>query len=410
MKSVMVCMVFVSCLLPFSEAIASVDYHPRFTLTEEYNDNIFLTHNDLQEDWVTTVEPGIGVVYNSASIDFNLDYALHYQSYANNNNENIDSFEDMQRANATVLLFKGRPFTLRASEIIDNETLDARNNSSPDNELVNRTTVYHLTVVPEYNLRLAPSFSLVLGYSYNRIDYVAAAGIDSEENAGKVSLVKDLSASSQVAVTYRYAKQNADSDNGYDRQDYSLSLMEKLSPRTKGTIEGGFTEVDYDRGGTSDNIRWLLDLLYQVSEPFSLSLNYSRDFLLSITDGLTKTRSAKFSMNYVRNDFSSSVETYWDKSKYVEINREDEIVGIRAKLHLPLTKAVFTDFDVDYEYAIFTTTFDEDVNRYGIGAAIGMEYRRVLTSLGYRYRINNSDINNNDYRNNIITLSAALRF
>ena len=77
---------------------------------------------------------------------------------------------------------------------------------------------------------------------------------------------------------------------------------------------------------------------------------------------------------------------------------------------MPLSVAFSTSFDIEYEKANFDDVSDEDVDRYAFGAALNYEYRRILASLRYRYRLNNSDINANDYTNNIITLSATVRF
>ena len=53
---------------------------------------------------------------------------------------------------------------------------------------------------------------------------------------------------------------------------------------------------------------------------------------------------------------------------------------------------------------------DEEFDRYTFGTNLGFDYRRFFTNLGYRYRLNDSDIPGNDYRNNIVILSATVRF
>lgn len=414
MKSVMIFLLLVCCLclLPLS-AFASIEYHPRFSLSEEYNDNLFLTHTDEEEDWITTVEPGIALLYHATAVELNLDYALRYQNYQNHRDENLDTFEDMQRANATALFFKGRPFTLRISELITRETLDERLNSTAYNDVVNKTTLYHLLVAPEYRWQLTPSFSLVFDYSYDRLDYVAPAGNDSEEHAGKVSFVKNLATNTEISASYRYAehqvKRQTATNKDYNRQDYSLALSQQFGGRTSGRIEGGYANVEYDDGENVNNTRWLAELTYKIAEPLSATLNYSQDFVISATDGLTKTRSATFSLDYDRNDLKSGLAMYWNEAKYIQITRKDQFMGARANLHLPLAKAFFLEFDADFERAKFKPE-DETADRYGIGAAAGIEYRRILATLGYHYRLNNSDIDSNDYQNNVITLSASLRF
>ena len=108
---------------------------------------------------------------------------------------------------------------------------------------------------------------------------------------------------------------------------------------------------------------------------------------------------------------SASTELYWNNSDYVRLDREDDAYGVRFDFAKPLARAVTVNFDAEYELAQFDDVgINEDVNRFTIGTSLDYEYRRFLASLGYRYRINESDIDDNDYTNNIITLSATVRF
>jgi len=401
--------IFANCvfLLTISSAFSKNEINPRFSISEEYNDNIFLTKSK-EQDWITTVEPGITLIYDSSSVDINLDYSIRYLNYQEHNDENTDKFEDMQRASATVSFFSGRPFTLIAHELIYSQILTERNNSSPANELVNRTIVYRTSVIPEYRWVLSPTFSLIFGYSYERLDYTDPAGIDYEEHAGRISLVKQLSSNTQISGSYRYTAHQEEVEN-FDRQDYTLGLEQQFGPRTKGSLEVGYSDVEYEGGFNVDNSDWLLDLSYQISGSLNVVLDFSQNFEVSITDGLAKFRQASLRLNYLRHETEAGMELYWKESEYVRTDQKDQALGTRANFHLPLAKALFTDFDASYEHARFSPG-TEDVNRYGFGASVGMEYRRIISSLGYKYRLNDSESDFHDYSNNIITLTASIRF
>ncbi|MDA3808286.1 MAG: hypothetical protein PF440_10315, partial [Thiomicrorhabdus sp.] len=130
--------------IPFSamNVWATMEVHPRLTLAEEFNDNIFLSSANEEEDWITTVEPGISLSYDNRSVAATVDYSLRYRFYSNNSDESLDKFKDVQRADATVLFFGGRPFTLRLAETISREAIDARDDNV-FNDIENRSTVYH---------------------------------------------------------------------------------------------------------------------------------------------------------------------------------------------------------------------------------------------------------------------------
>ena len=399
----------------FTQALSTVawaafQFHPRLTLAEEYNDNIFLASDNEEEDWITTVEPGISLVYDSRSLNATVDYSLRYRLYKNNDDENLDKFEDVQRANATAIFFQGRPFTLRISETISREALDERDDNE-FNDLENRSTLYHLTVSPEYNWRIAPTYALVFGYGYDRLDYVEAAGNDSEEHSGRVSFIKTLTASTDVFVRYQYMAHQSDDEEEFTRQDYSLGMTQQLGGRTTLSVQGGLGKVEYDSGLAADLTTWLLDLAYRQSEALTVSLGYRQDFTLTAADGLTERQEATLRGNLQRESLQASAEVFWNQSDYLLENRQDEAIGIRCDLSKPLAANLTANIDAEYQNAVFDDIDgEEDVDRITLGASFDYLYRRFLTSLGYRYRINESDRDTNDYTNNIVALSATVRF
>lgn len=400
------------CLLSVSSAIAQFEIHPRLSLTEEYTDNLFLNNSNEQEDWITTIAPGIALTYSARSVELTVDYSLSYKSYQENSSSNSDEFDDIQRANATALFFNGRPFTLSLSETISRETLDESDNSAEYNELVNKSTVYKFVAAPEYRLELTPSFSLVFGYTYGRTDYVEAAGNDSEEHGGTFSLVKELSSNTTVSIDYSYKAHQSDTDADFDQQDYTLNLKHQVGPRLNVTAGAGFSTVEYDDGGDSEDTNWLLGVDYKLSEALALNANINQSFSTSATDGLTKSRSAVLGIAYAKSQLMASAELYYDQSDYVLTSREDQSFGSRFDITIPLTKAFSTSFDAEYEKVSFDSVSapDEDADRYSLGCSLGYNYRRFDASLGYKYRLNESDISDNDYTNNVVTLSAAVRF
>ena len=59
---------------------ANIEVHPRLFLQEEYTDNLFLTKNDRESDWISTIAPGINLRYDGRSIDVLIDIVLHTYS------------------------------------------------------------------------------------------------------------------------------------------------------------------------------------------------------------------------------------------------------------------------------------------------------------------------------------------
>jgi len=413
MKMKFTCLtILIFCLL-VTVASAKMEIHPYLSIEEEYNDNINLSDNDEQEDWITTVNPGINFSLQQRSLDASLDYSLEYDFYKNNSEDNQDEFKDIQRADASAVFFPGRPFTLSLSENISREAIDRRDVFSPENSRINQTTVYDTSVVPEYRWQLTPTFSLVFGYEYSRLDYVDPLGEDSQKHKGRTSLVKILSESLDISANYYYSVYDADGvDSDYDEQSATLGVTYQLSARTKFSLEGGVTEIEYDQDGLTENqTTWNADLSYQLTSAIDFSFNYSQDFSGSVTQGLTKTRSAALTGTFKREVLISSCTLFWDNSKYLREVREDTSYGVRADISRQLSRYLTLGVDGEYERAKFDDIVQsKEVDRFSVGTSLSLDYRRFLFALGYDYRLNDSDLDGDDYSNNIVTLSASVRF
>ena len=226
-----------------------------------------------------------------------------------------------------------------------------------------------------------------------------------------MSLVKILNASSEVFARYEYTAHQSDDEEEYDRQDYTLGLTQLLGARTTTSLEGGYAEVEYDSGYDTDSTTWLVNLAYRLSEALTFSLAYSQDFTLTAEDGLTEAQEASLTAGYQKEPLTASAAVFWNQSDYLRENREDEAMGVRCDLTKPLARNLAANFDVEYERAQFDDALGtEDVDRVTLGTSLDYLYRRFTASLGYRYRINESDIDTNDYTNNIFTLSGSVRF
>ena len=409
---------FFACLVVFlttgwtANAWSAMEFHPRIIASEEYNDNIYLDDRDEEDDWITTVSPGFNLSYSGRSVDASIDYSLRYLFYKYNDEENIDKFEDVQRADASAFFFEGRPFTLNLSQKITREALDTRDNNTDYNDLVNRSTVYRTIVTPEYRLPLSPVMTSLFGYTYRLVDFTETSGDDYQEHRGYLSLIRALSAKTDVYGRFAYTDHLADVDfDDFNRFDYILGTNWQVSSKTTLLMEGGYSTIEYDQGLDEDIVSWLMDLSYRLADTVSLSLSYIRDFEVSASDGVTENQKASVSGNYGKDLVQASAELYWLNEDYLQDRRQDESYGVRLALSRQLARALTAKFDTLYEMAVYDDIGgSEDVDIFSIGTALSYEYRRLSASLGYRYRIKDSEVDNNDYENNVVTLTGALRF
>lgn len=400
-------------IMPLSVLAAEMEFHPYVSVKEEYDDNINLTPTDEEEDWVTTLSPGFSLTYDGRSLAATVDYSLEYILYKNNSDDNQDKFSDIQRADANLLFFGGRPFTLTLSEVISREAIDERQVYSADNQRINKTTVYDTGISPQYRWQMTPTLALVLGYDYQRTDYTDSAGDDGQDHSGRLALVKQLSAALKTSANYSYSRHLAELDEDeYDEENITLAFGYTPNARLSLNLEGGLARVKYDLSGEdTDETTWSFDLGYRLTEVFNLTAAYSQGFVTSIANGLTRSREASAGLTWNRELFTLTTELYWDQSDYLAEDREDMAYGWRGSLSHQFSRSLSGSLDGEYEYAEFDDPGpNEEVHHYELGASLAMKIRRIMTTLAYRYRDHGSNRDENDYTNNTVTLTASLRF
>ncbi len=409
-KNLTVLLIVILGLLISSTVWAAVEITPRFSIAEEYNDNVFLTDTNREDDWITTVEPGIGLLYNQRSLELTLDYSLLYRFYKNNSDEDQDRFRDVQRGALDALFFGGRPFTLSVVGTITRETLDERDRDLEFNDTVDRSTVYRVSATPEYRLRISPTLAAVFGYSLNLVDYAASEGDDYLEHQGRFTIEKNISQALDIWARYQYTDHDNDDDlEDFDRHEASIGGRYQVGARTSLAAMVGRSKVQYDSGQDTESTIWSTDLSYLLTDSITLAFLYSQDYQVTATDGLSRSREARFTTTFTRPRTGVSAAVFWRELDFDRDERLDESYGATLGVTRQLTQAFSAGADAGYERADNRGP-DEQFHRYLFGANLGFEYRRFLTRLSYRYRLNDSDLSGRDYHNNIVTLSAAVRF
>ncbi len=391
--------------------LANVELVPRIFVEEKYDDNIYLSDGDEEEDWITTVSPGLHLSYKQRSVDADIDYALRFQFYADHTEENDDNFKDAQRANGSLLFFSDRPFTLRISETISREAIDERNTLDPEETRnTNTSTVYRTLVSPEYRLDLSASWSLVFGYDYRLVKYAEPAGTDYQQHNGRFSVLKTLSSNTELSANYVYTvNKSDDAQDDYKRHNYSLGIVHQFGPRTRLSLDGGYAIIDYDYGETSNSTTAHAELSYRLTAPLTLFLSYVQDFYQTANDGLTKMHELRTGVNYEKDSLTSGLSLFWKTLNYERESRKDDIYGAEYTLGFALAKNLRANYNARYDYLMYNEE-DENVNRFSTGLSFSYEYRRFVSTLGYRFRIQDSEADNDDYINNIVTLSASVKF
>ncbi len=393
-------------LLPTS-AFAALTVKPRLDLRTEYNDNLFLEANRAQGDQISTVAPGIDLEYAATHLHLDVDYSLLFRKYNKNSELDETKLGEVQRADAQADIFPGRDFTIHISDNLSRVSLDPRRALALENDFFNKSSLNRLLVNPSYTFRKIKHFTATLGYLYDRSDYEAAQGDDSEGHAGSLELRRDLSANLTLLAGGRHRAHRAELTEDYNRQDYYGGARIRVSPRV--AIEGraGQARIQPDDRPDTNSVLVTLGVDYEYSPQLLIRGQATQDYTDSATFGLYRNRTLRGTLAYsgkIAMDLSGQVET----GDYEEVDREDRSAGVGLTFGIPLGSRTRLGLGGDFTYFNFRPE-DEVAYRYGGNVSLSYTYGYLFLRGSYAYRVNDSTFAFNDYRNNIVVAEIGLR-
>lgn len=279
--------------------------------TIKYDDNVKLTADDMEGDWIYTIRPALNLKLTRGQSYLGLDYSYTYDYYLKKTSRdtqtnrldatlfykpsNIFSFQldEVFEGTGAVDLFKLVPFTIDRF----NRSHDRVNASSLNTVFTympwGRTNLAHFkfrdsrTYSEDRSLEsdsqkvevdiehyLNPITSVYFGYGFGPTHYEAASGKDADIRSVILGLKYDLTNVTKTEAKFSY--DTSDYDDGTDDEGYKLdcTLRHKISNITdlSGTYTFGLTNTisaDYRRYHTN---KLALSLSHQFTQKLSLYL------------------------------------------------------------------------------------------------------------------------------------------
>jgi hypothetical protein len=392
---------------------AAFELEPRLLVREEFTDNLFLEADDEESDFITTVAPGVLLSYDARLLDLELDYSLHFLQYLHHDEEDETSLSDTQRIRFSGVFLPEHDFSVTVLDEYQRVTIDSRRQVVDDNPFVNKSNRNRLALNPEYRCRRFATFVPVVGYRYERLDYDKPEGDDSERHDFYADLEMKLNPKMTATLGYGYsiyqAQENADDeDEDYKRQDLTGRLDYRISPAVTLHAGVGSAWIDYRERSDEQALTWDVALAWEPETRWQAGLSYKEDFVVSVNEGLTKSRRAEAFIRHLER-LPWELTLYAEKQDYRTEDREDRSAGANAKLSFPFTDRLVLDLTGEGSFWRFLPE-DEDVFRYGAGLVLSYQMKFGLLSAGYRYRESSSDVDENDYQSNLAYVQLSLTF
>jgi outer membrane protein assembly factor BamA len=302
------------------------------------------------------------------------------------------------------------------------------------------------------------------GYTYNNVWYDDPEGDDSQSHIGTVGLTKQFGDRLSLFTSYAYRAYRPEEDYEYDSQTALVGGTLQVTPKLTMSGSVGYVTTEYKSskivpisitvgdfidsllalglnqqqvaiillqfytpppgGGSvtdiisiprvtkpddSSSMIWNATATYNLSERLSLAGGFSQSFKDSVNEGATRTRAITGAISYDAK-IPVTLSVFHSREDYDQSNRQDDTTGGVLSFGLPLTPDLTLRVDGTYSYLTFDPD-DEKIDRYGFRT--GFEYQiipKATVGVGYTYNRENSNVDENDYSNNIAFVVAKYTF
>ncbi|HXV19773.1 MAG TPA: TIGR03016 family PEP-CTERM system-associated outer membrane protein [Desulfuromonadales bacterium] len=408
------CFCLLSLTLLFaSHAWARLGVEPRLAVREEYDDNIFLASFDEESDFITTVNPGMALRWETRRFSLVLDYGFEFLFFRDHPEFDATSVRDTQRARAEAEIFPEKSFSVRILDEYRRVSIDRRRPTVETNLIVNKINENHFLLGPRYRLGRLPALQATLGYQFDKFAYDSPEGDDHTSHAFTLELAREFSPRWVLTLSGAQRFHYAEINDDFRRQDLVAGFTFKAGPQLTLRGDGGVSRIEFRDGDAETSAIWSAGADLRATPRLSFGLAYSENFTVLVDDGLAKTRTARGTVGYagkIRTDFS----VFAQDEDFRSVDREDRSAGGALALRIPVGERLDLRLHGSLAYLEFLPE-DEDVRRTSAGAALEYRLGIFTVSLGYDHHVSRSNLpgtalDNNEYRNNIVFLAAAVRF
>lgn len=403
-----------------SLAFAKFSIVPSVGIQETYNDNIFLTNANEEDDFITTVSPGVKLEYApNQSLELTLDYGLNFRFYSDHRDLNDTDIREIQNIKFQA---QARPLSrifIDVSDTYKRIAIDVREKTAEDNHFKNKTDTNIFSVSPYTILPLTTTITTTIGYIYNNTWYRDSDGIDSESQSAFLTLNKKFTSRINGEVKYDYLTFNPDRIEGatdkYNRHQGSVAATYQITPEFLINGNVGRAWFNYESLNDVNTSFWNIGTNYilKIDLDTSLTVNYGTSFHDSTTSGGVY-KSRKVDLNFATGKvLKLSVKPFHSVDKYLNTDRKDVILGAVVDISRPISERLNLSVNGSGENQRFVDK-DEKVNKYSAGSNIDYTVRKnITTGVGYRYsgyKKISSDNVSDKYRNSTVWLQAKVTF
>jgi len=408
---------------------------PSVKVEERYNDNIFLSETDEEDDFITIISPNINLgYYPNKYLDLDLEYGFNFRFYADHSNLNDTSLRETQHANLRAQVRPLNRVFIDVQDFYKRVPVDVRRKVAVDNDFENMTDSNEFSISPYVELPITTTVMSRFGYRFRNLWYKDDSGNKSDSHSGFASFTKEFPTGLSVSLGYNYITYRPELTKDYDAHHGFASAGYQMGSNLRFWVGAGRYYINFDDDSDDTSDSWNVGTEYKIdetgnttvsvtyraaisegdsSESVTQSTGSIQQNLLternSITTGVTETERVDLTLTTGKY-IDVTINPYYSDSKELESDREDEITGISMRIKKALTTDLTLLLDGLWEKQEFSPR-DDEVRSYSVSSSFDyILSRSIICNAGYRYNERDSDVPGDDFTNNIVWVSATVTF
>jgi uncharacterized protein (PEP-CTERM system associated) len=196
-------LVFLLAGWPQEAAGAEFRILPAITVGEEYNDNVFLTPNNKQDDLITLISPAFVLGYKTGFWSWDMDFAYDYRTYLKRTRTEDTTYR-LDLRNRTVLI--DNLLFFEARDLQERVSLDVTKDYTLQSTFVNQTDQNILTLNPYVVAGPGSGNKMFLGYKYVNSRYTDPSAVNTVDNTGYIETLSTLSSNVTFSTGILYTR------------------------------------------------------------------------------------------------------------------------------------------------------------------------------------------------------------
>lgn len=360
--------------------IGKLEIHPYISTKETYSDNIYATASDKKHDFITTIMPGLKLLFPFREHKIGAEYNRVFNKYEkyhdeNSTDENANGFLDFKFGSRLGL-------TLQDTYAKGHEP-----RSSSTSGAIEKYTANAASASVSY--KLADVSKVKVDYSKSTLDFKSSESQFRDRGEDLISTYLYYRIFPKTSAFVEYDHKQVDFEQSTSTLDNKvnsglLGVTWEITEKSKGTVKGGYTWKNFESQANKDFKTWAasIDLNHEFSDYTSLkvvgqrivneaSLRGARYF---VTTGMYGEFTHKFTYKT-----AGVLRGSYGEDKF------SDAIAPETKIRKDLTAAA--------------------------GAGLKYQMRDWLEfAIDYNHRNRNSNINANDYKENsyMFTINFAL--